>query len=74
MTRLADERGCDMTDQPSTEDLVREFGEPLRERIVDALAWLDRSEPGWGLAEPIERREYIREVLSRLRTRSQGGV
>lgn len=36
-------------------------------RVVgDALAWLDRREPTWGLKRPIDRTEYARALLAKM--------
>jgi hypothetical protein len=46
------------------EELVREFGFAYRQLITDSLRWLDEREPEWGLANPIDRREMIRTLVS----------
>ena len=33
--------------------------------IKNALAWLDKAEPDWYLAEPIDREAFIAEVLAK---------
>jgi hypothetical protein len=49
------------------ERYVREFGEPYRGLIVDALAWLARTEPDWQLTQPIERSAYLRKLIDQQR-------
>jgi hypothetical protein len=45
------------------EELVKEFGEPRRKLIEDALQFLDENEGRWGLSTPIEKRVYIRRLI-----------
>lgn len=46
------------------ERLVQYYGERYRKLIEDALAWLDEREPTWGLDAPIDREDYIEELIS----------
>ena len=49
----------------TTEDYVRRYGEKYRELIVDAVRFLDASAPGWGLDTPVDRNEYIHELIQK---------
>lgn len=43
---------------------VQDYGEEARRLIQDALKFLDDQEQSWGLDEPIDRDEYIKELLT----------
>lgn len=45
------------------DQLAVKFGEEHRQMIAAALEFLEQEEPTWGLSEPINREEYILELL-----------
>lgn len=47
------------------DEAVKEFGEEHRLVIRRAFDFLDKEEPGWDLREPVDRRLYIRAMLTR---------
>lgn len=53
------------------EDLVEKFGEQYRPLINDALNYLDREEPKWGLKKPINRINYITELIKKAKPNAQ---
>jgi len=50
------------------EELIKEFGEKYRDLITMAIQFLDKEEPSWNLDTPIDRRKYIKTILSRVIT------
>jgi hypothetical protein len=52
-----------VSDVADAESLVAQFGEQYRRLIVDAIAFLDETEPRWNLARPVNRREYIEDII-----------
>jgi hypothetical protein len=48
----------------SSEQLIEQYGEKYRVLILDALLWLDIREPVWKLDKPIDRDEYIAELIN----------
>jgi len=49
----------------NTEQLVEQFGEEYRRLIEDVLPWLDIQEPIWDLDEPINREDFIADLVER---------
>lgn len=49
----------------TVEELVAHFGERYRRMIETAIAFLEEKEPTWNLDEPIDRLEYISNILRR---------
>lgn len=49
----------------TVDDFVKEYGEERRYLIEDSLAFLDAHEPGWNLDEPINRVDYIANIMQR---------
>jgi len=45
------------------EQLIKKYGEQYRRLIADALDWLDKREPVWKLTEPMDREEFIRNLI-----------
>jgi hypothetical protein len=46
------------------EDFVATYGEEQRKLITDALDWLREAEPKWCLAKPMDKREFVRNLMS----------
>lgn len=57
-----------MTREEEIEAFVQEYGVQWRRMIQDALAFLDERGPTWHLREPIDRKEYIRDLMTRARS------
>ena len=49
----------------TVEAYVAIYGEKYRGLISQSLAWLDGSEPKWGLAEPIDRNAYVAGLIAK---------
>lgn len=47
------------------EPFVAFHGEQYRRLIEDALRWLDEAEPKWGLEHPIDRNEFVGDLVLR---------
>jgi hypothetical protein len=47
----------------TVDELVKHFGKEHREVIIDAIKFLEEHEPLWKLNKPIDRIQYIRDVL-----------
>jgi hypothetical protein len=47
------------------ERFVKQYGEPYRRLIEDALRFLDQREPTWRLPRPINRSVFIRSLIRR---------
>lgn len=47
------------------EELVRKHGEEYRRVIEDALEFLKKREPVWGLDEPVDKDLYIQSIVER---------
>jgi hypothetical protein len=47
------------------EELVDIYGEEYRLLIEDSLCWLDEREKVWNLLEPIDRRSFIADLVSK---------
>jgi len=45
------------------EPLVKHYGEEWRKLIEDSLKWLDETEPTWNLSLPINRDEFVGELI-----------
>lgn len=45
-------------------ELVAEFGGKHRSLIASVLDYLDEQEPTWKLERPVDRRAYVREIMS----------
>lgn len=43
------------------------FGEKYRTVIEDALEWLENREPTWGLEKPMDRMEFLRDILGKVK-------
>jgi hypothetical protein len=48
----------------TVEYFIQKYGENYRKLITDALMWLDEREPTWKLDTPIDRGEYIQELIA----------
>lgn len=46
---------------------VERYGESYRILIEDSLEWLDGREKIWNLESPIDRDEFIRDLISKVR-------
>ena len=47
----------------TAQELIEEFGEVYAPLIVDAIDWLDNNEGYWNLEKPLNRREYIKDLI-----------
>jgi len=45
------------------EELIKIFGENNRTLIEDALNWLGENEPTWAIGNPINKQEYIADLI-----------
>jgi hypothetical protein len=60
----------DPKSQPETNDefierLVAQYGEPRRRLIMDVLKWLDERDPIWELEGPVDREQFIKDLMVR---------
>jgi hypothetical protein len=49
------------------EELVAKYGEYYRVLITDSLAWLEEHEGNWGLSEPIDKKDFVFDIISHTR-------
>lgn len=56
------------------EELIAEFGEQYRTVITDAIKWLEENEGYWNLKKPLDRREYIQNILEKGHLPSGNGM
>lgn len=47
-------------------ELIKKYGEKYERLIRNALGYLERQEPKWGLEEPIDKRGYIHGLIERV--------
>jgi hypothetical protein len=45
--------------------MVVEYGEKYRGLVVDVLTWLNSREPTWGLDTPLNRKEFLEDLIFR---------
>ncbi len=45
------------------EDLVKKYGEEYRELITKSIEWLNKEKPSWDLKRPINRAEYVKDLI-----------
>jgi hypothetical protein len=48
----------------TVEAYVAIYGEEYRRLITEALAWLDKAEPKWGLDKPIDRKTFMANLVA----------
>lgn len=48
------------------EQLVKKYGEEHRRMIEAAITWLNQEEPKWKLDTPIDRDEYIQNLIDKV--------
>jgi hypothetical protein len=48
------------------EKYIKQYGEKYRNLFTDALKWLEETEPKWKLDEPIDKDEFIKEIVDRV--------
>jgi hypothetical protein len=51
---------------PEIEKFVRTFGEEHRTLIIESLNWLSEEEPTWGLAKPINKTAFLKDLVRRV--------
>lgn len=56
------------------EQLVKKHGEKYRRLIEDSLHWLDTHEEHWDLTEPLNREQFIEELVNRAKTPGSSGT
>lgn len=54
-----------MSDSELIEKLVQQYGEKYRSLFTDSLQWLSEREPIWQLDEPINKEEFIADLVVR---------
>lgn len=54
--------GEDMKDE-LPQEMILKYGEKYSKMIYSSLAFLDSNQPTWGLDEPIDRREYVENLI-----------
>lgn len=55
----------DANDEILIEEMVSLHGEEKRLLITDSLKWLLDREPSWGLDEPMDRKQFLEDLLSK---------
>lgn len=48
----------------TTQEYINLYGEEFRTLITDSLSWLKVAEPNWGLDEPIDRDQFIGDLVA----------
>lgn len=46
---------------------MNEMSELEKKVVADALRWLEETEPKWELDEPMDRQEFVKDLLRRMR-------
>jgi hypothetical protein len=48
------------------QELIDQYGEKYTRLIYSSLAFLADNEASWGLDEPIDRREYVENIIKKV--------
>jgi hypothetical protein len=47
------------------QEMILKYGEKYSKLIYSSLAFLDAHQPTWGLDEPIDRQEYVENLIKK---------
>lgn len=49
----------------NTQKYVKKYGKQYENLIISCLNWLERNEPLWMLSKPIDKDNFIKEIIER---------